>query len=81
MQVCNKKNDFYETVIIHSKTGVGATMENSSVVGTLSRPNRSNRRATGVTKNASASDKLCLQSDEQTHQRLRNHFSKSEAHS
>lgn len=40
-QACNKKNDFYENVIIHSKTRVGVTMKNSSLVDTLSRNNRS----------------------------------------
>lgn len=66
-QACNKKNDFYENVIIHSKTRVGVTMKNSSLVDTLSRNNRSKRKATGVTKTTVASDKLCLQNDEQTH--------------
>ena len=48
--LCNKKNDFYENVIIHSKTRVGVTMKNSSLVDTLSRNNRSKRKATGITK-------------------------------
>ena len=47
-QVCKKKNDFYENVIIHSKTRVGVTMKNSSLVDTLSRNNRSKRKATGI---------------------------------
>lgn len=70
-QVCNKKNDFYENVIIHSKTRVGVTMKNSPSVDSLSRNNRSKRKATGVTKNTVASDKLRLQNDGQTHWKLR----------
>lgn len=66
-QVCNKKNDFYKNVIIHSKTRVGVTMKNSSLVDTLSRNNASKRKATGITKNTVANDKLCLQNDGQTH--------------
>lgn len=50
-QVFNKKNDFYENVIIHSKPRVGVTMKNSSLVDALSRANRSKRKETGVTKN------------------------------
>lgn len=66
-QVCNKKNDFHENVIIHSKMRAGVTMKNSSSVDTLSRNNKSKRKATGVTKNTFANDKLCLPNDEQTH--------------
>lgn len=66
-QVCNKKNDFYKNVIIHSKTGVGVTMKNPSLVDTLSRNNTSKRKATGITKNTVANDKSCLQNDGQTH--------------
>lgn len=66
-QVCNKKNAFYENVIIHSKMRVGVTMKNSSSVDALSRNNKSKRKATGVTENAVSSDKLCLSNDEQTH--------------
>lgn len=51
-QVCNKK-----TVIIHSKASVGVPVKNSCVVDVLSRNNRSERTATGVTKNTPASDK------------------------
>lgn len=66
-QDCNKKNDFYKNVIIHSKLRVGVTMKNSSSGGSLSRNHKSERKATGVTKNTVASGKLCLQNDEQTH--------------
>lgn len=60
-QVCSKKNDFYEKVIIHSKMRVGVTMKNSSSGDRLSRNNKSKRKGTGVTKNTVANDKLCLQ--------------------
>lgn len=44
-QVCNKWNDFYGNVVIHSKTTVGVSMKNSSLVDSLSRDNRSERKA------------------------------------
>jgi hypothetical protein len=46
LQVCNKKNDFDENVIIPSKPRAGVTMKNSSSVDPLSRNNRSKRKET-----------------------------------
>lgn len=54
-------------LIIHSKTKADVTMKNSSLANTLSGNNRSKRKVTGVTKSTVVSDKLCSQSDEQTH--------------
>lgn len=44
-QLRNKWNDFYGNVVIHSKTTVGVSMKNSSLVDSLSRHNRSERKA------------------------------------
>ena len=43
-QVWDKKNDFYENVIIHSKMRVGVTMKNSSSGDGLSRNNLEERQ-------------------------------------
>lgn len=51
-------------LIIHSKRRANVTMKNSSLADMLSRNNSSKRKATGVTKDTVASDKLGSQSDE-----------------
>lgn len=61
-QLCNKWNDFYGNVVIHSKTTVGVSMKNSSLVDSLSRDNRSERKAKSSYRElAGVGDKLCLQ--------------------